>query len=245
MASIVAASYNIKYTLSPQVHQNAVCQLIKRTPAMSVLGLQETGRAHHPKLRDIKGWRLIAPQVPDGAPNPTPDPLMIRKDDWKVEDIGYHKLNPVRSGMGPNTIGGDVERARFVVWARLKSREDGGVWVVGNMHLIPAPNVNAAHKRVYREQMGNLLRWVRPRINSRVILLGDFNSVWNDPLNKPLRDEGLESVHQVKRDMAPSTRGKDIDHVWWYKAGNEVAWAKVVRNLPSDHKPVVAKVRST
>ena len=244
MASIVVCSYNIKYTVKPQTVQNAVCRLIRENPAISVIGLQEVGGRKHDELREIEGWRLIAPRVADGKPNPTPDPILVRRSDWTVKDSGAHRLNKVTKLPAGAPFGN--ERARFNVWAKLASKDGQGVWVVGNMHLMPGNNHDARHKAVYRTQVSNLMRWVRPRIDSRVVLLGDFNTLYGDAKNKPLRDEGLVSIHQVKRGMKPATHGggRDIDHVWWYKAHNEVAWAKVLTGYPSDHKPLVVKLRS-
>lgn len=240
MAAITVCSYNIKYTVQPNTVANAVCRLIRKNPAIDVIGLQEVGGAKHSRLREIENWRLIGPTVPDGKPNKTPDPILVHVRDWKVLDSGYHRLNNVTK-LPAGAPFGD-ERARFCVWVKVEGRNGQGTWVIGNVHMMPGNNHDARHQAVYRTQMGNLMRWVKPRLDERLVLVGDFNTLYGDAKNAPLRNEGLRNVHQVKKAMQPPTHGRDIDHVWFYPSQNSVAWAKVLTGYPSDHKPLVTKL---
>jgi endonuclease/exonuclease/phosphatase family metal-dependent hydrolase len=244
MGAITVCSYNIKYTVRSSTAVDAVCRLIKNNPAVSVIGLQESGRSRHAELDKIDGWRLLAPMVADGSPNPTPDPLLVRRADWAVTGFGGHRLNDVTQ-MPPGAPYGN-ERARFCVWATLDSRDGQGQWTVGNVHLVPGNNYDARHKAVYRTQMANLMRWVKPRAAARMVLIGDFNTLYKDEKNAPLHHERFASVHQIEQEMSPATHGssRDIDHVWFHRPDNEVAWAKVLQGYPSDHRPLVVKLRS-
>jgi endonuclease/exonuclease/phosphatase (EEP) superfamily protein YafD len=138
----------------------------------------------------------------------------------------------------PNAPFGN-ERARFLVWTKLKSKKGEGRWVFANCHLLAGADYNDATRAVMRQQVGNIVAWLTRRPKARVVLCGDFNQVRRSTFLKPLVDAGLTSVHQVRPLMQPPTHRADIDHVWFRRTRSKVVSAKVLRRYPSDHKPLV------
>ncbi len=145
---------------------------------------------------------------------------------------------------------------RMVTWVRFRDRESGAEFYFWNTHLDHA-------LQVAREKGARL---IRDRVNALktrlpVLLVGDFNAVagTNPVYDLLVRDGGFKDTWELAAERRnadfntfngfapPKREGQRID--WILLRGEaDVAWSEIVTfaqngQFPSDHFPVVARVR--
>lgn len=142
-----------------------------------------------------------------------------------------------------DTPGGRLPRAsapRIVTLLRCRRGET--VFDVANTHL------DERHRENRATSVRQLVGWLDPSVPT--VVMGDLNADPDDPVLRPLVDEGLHRV-QIDGGTAHSfsgrVDGRQIDHIFvsshWTVADAGVMHGVLGGRLPSDHWPVFATLR--
>ena len=176
--------------------------------------------------------------------------ILFRKDRFRVGEAGTFWFSDTPAVPGSKHWGNTI--TRICSWTRLIER-DGRAFYVFNVHL-------DHQSQPSRERSTQLLR---ERIDARefatdpVVVTGDFNVGEKNPALAVLRGpfvDTFRSLHPHETTVGTftgfkfgNTEGEKIDYVF-VQPGTEVMQAEIVRasrdqRYPSDHFPVVARVR--
>jgi endonuclease/exonuclease/phosphatase family metal-dependent hydrolase len=225
----------------------------------AVVGLQEALKHQLDDLLErLPAFGALGVGRDDGKDGGEYSAILYRKDRFTVAGSGTFWLSDTPDVAGSRTWGNRV--IRICTWAHLTDKESGrGVWVY-NTHL--------DHEVQVAREKG--LKLVAERIAARaskdpVLLMGDFNAGEENPALQYIRGRTSDQpplklvdtfriVHADEPDVGtfhgfkgvPTSPSK-IDYIL-VETGAEVLSAAVVRHnregrYPSDHYPVVARVR--
>lgn len=259
---LVVMSFNIRYGTAADgenhwtARRKLLLDVVKRQKA-DVIGLQE---ALDFQIREIvnavRDYAVVGVGRDDGKAAGEYSAILYRRDRFHVADAGTFWLSDTPSVVAAKTWGNTI--TRICTWARFVDRDGQAFW-----HY----NVHLDHQsQPSRERSTQLLA---ERIQARgtdepVVVTGDFNVGEDNPALRALVSTdgtapspfvdtfrvlhpGATEVGTFSGFKAGQTRGPKIDYVL-VQPGAEVLSADIVRTrrngrYPSDHFPVVAKVR--
>lgn len=257
---ISVMSFNIRYGTADDgdnrwtVRRAFLFDVIREQNA-DIIGLQE---ALHSQIREIAeavpGFAVVGVGRDDGKTTGEYSAILVRKDRFNVAEAGTFWFSDSPSVPGSMSWGNRI--TRICTWARLIDRDGTALWVF-NVHL-------DHQSQPSRERSTELLR---RRIDARsfpgepVIVTGDFNVGEDNPAIRTMVGDKafLDTFRIVYPDETrvstfngfkpEQVDGPKIDYVL-VQPGMEVLSAAIVRTArggryPSDHFPVVARVRLT
>lgn len=257
---ISVMSFNIRYGTADDgdnrwtVRRVFLFDVIREQNA-DIIGLQE---ALHSQIREIAeavpGFAVVGVGRDDGKTTGEYSAILVRKDRFNVAEAGTFWFSDSPSVPGSMSWGNRI--TRICTWARLIDRDGTALWVF-NVHL-------DHQSQPSRERSTELLR---RRIDARsfpgepVIVTGDFNVGEDNPAIRTMVGDKafLDTFRIVYPDETrvstfngfkpEQVDGPKIDYVL-VQPGMEVLSAAIVRTArggryPSDHFPVVARVRLT
>jgi endonuclease/exonuclease/phosphatase family metal-dependent hydrolase len=228
---------------------------VVRDQNADIVGLQE---ALDFQIREIatavSTYAVIGVGRDDGRLKGEYAAILVRKDRFNVAEAGTFWLSDTPAVPASMTWGNKI--TRICTWARLIDR-DGSAFYVFNVHL-------DHQSQPSRERSAELLA---ARIDARafpqepVVVTGDFNSGEDNPAIQTLIGakkfvDTFRVLHSSAREAGTfsgfkfgAVSGPKIDYVL-VRPGTEVMTAEIVRTArdgkyPSDHFPVVARIRFT
>ncbi len=226
---------------------------VVREQNADIIGLQE---ALDSQIREIveavPGYAVVGVGRDDGKTAGEYSAILVRKDRFHVAEAGTFWFSDTPAVPGSTSWGNRI--TRICTWARLIDRDGTPFWFF-NVHL-------DHESQPSRERSADLLR---RRIEARafptepVIVTGDFNSGEDNPaLHTMLAGKAFVDTYRVihpdekqagtfSNFKLDSVGGPKIDYVL-VQPGTEVLSAEIVRTsrdgrYPSDHFPVVARIR--
>lgn len=249
-------SFNIRYGTA-QDGENAWEQrrdLLRATITgqdPDVLGVQEALRFQLDEIgAALPGHVEIGVGRDDGDTTGEYSALLIRRDHFDVDTSGTFWLSDAPETPGSTSWGNRI--TRICTWAVLRDRTTGRRLAVFNTHLDhesqPARERGAA---LMLERIGRYA----PELP--VLVLGDFNSGEDNPALGPLRAAGFVDTYRVV-DTDPAgdgtfggfrgdSTGDKIDYILarggWTVEAADILRRRTGRRDPSDHFPVVARLR--
>jgi endonuclease/exonuclease/phosphatase family metal-dependent hydrolase len=176
--------------------------------------------------------------------------ILFRKDRFRVAEAGTFWFSDTPAVPGSKHWGNNI--TRICSWTRLIDR-DGRAFYAFNVHL-------DHQSQASRERS---TRFLSERIDARafatdpVMVTGDFNVGEKNPALGALRGPFIDTFRAVHPEETTvgtftgfkfgNTTGEKIDYIF-VQPGTEVMHAEIVRasrdqRYPSDHFPVVARVR--
>ena len=228
---------------------------VVREQNADIIGLQE---ALDSQIREIveavPGYAVVGVGRDDAKTAGEYSAILVRKDRFHVADAGTFWFSDTPAVPGSTSWGNRI--TRICTWARLIDRDGAAFWFF-NVHL-------DHQSQPSRERSTELLL---RRIDARafptepVIVTGDFNAgednaaVQTMAAGKAFVDT-FRVVHPDEKQVctfngfkAERIDGPKIDYVF-VQPGTEVLSAEIVRTIrdgkyPSDHFPVVARIRLT
>jgi len=256
---LTVMSFNVRYGDANDgenrwtARREALFDTIRRQDA-DLVGLQE---ALDFQIDEIVGaaptYAVIGVGRDDGAAKGEYAAILFRKDRLHVADAGTFWFSDTPDVPGSKSWGNNI--TRICTWARLVDRDGRGFWIF-NVHL-------DHESQPSRERSTELLQ---QRIEARsprepVIVTGDFNVGEDNPAMSTLIGTSAPVLVDTFRVLRPDEKtagtytgfkygnlnGDKIDYVL-VQPGTEVIRAEIVRasrndRYPSDHFPVVARVR--
>jgi endonuclease/exonuclease/phosphatase family metal-dependent hydrolase len=261
---LIVMSFNLRYGTAPDGpnHWNERRQMVFdviRQHDPDVLGVQEALDGQLDEIvAALPGYAVVGVGRDDGRRGGEYSAVLFRSSRLRVAEAGTFWLSDTPDVPGSATWGNRI--TRVCTWARFIDRDGRGFWHF-NLHL--------DHESQRSRERSTVL--LRDRVARRsvphepVIITGDFNAGEQNPaLATLLRPEvtgaGLEFVdtyrvrHPSEQQVGTYTafvygriEGEKVDYVL-VPAGTEVLEAEIVRwsrgeRYPSDHFPVIARVR--
>lgn len=255
-------TFNIRYGTADDGanHWNArkehLFEIIRREDA-DLLGLQEALDFQIAEiLKAAPMYAVAGVGRDDGAATGEYSAILFKKDRLQVAEAGTFWFSDTPSVPGSKSWGNNI--TRISSWARFIDRDGRGFWHF-NLHL--------DHQSQPSREKSTVL--LRERINARavktepVVVTGDFNVGETNPAiltmtsaaaGRPGFIDTFRVLHAGEREVGTgnafrfgNTRGDKIDYVL-VEPGTEVLRAAILRDsrqdrYPSDHFPVVARVR--
>jgi endonuclease/exonuclease/phosphatase family metal-dependent hydrolase len=234
---------------------------VLREQRADLIGLQEALDEQIAEIAAaVPGYATVGVGRDDARNSGEFSAILFRQDRFRVAEAGTFWFSDTPSVPASKSWGNNI--TRICTWARFTDRDGRGFW-----HF----NVHLDHQsQPSRERSTGLLR---QRVESRafptepVIITGDFNVGEANPaivtLTGGLKREGSPPFLDTFRVRYPeevevgtfsgfkfgATTGEKIDYVL-VQPGTDVMHAEIVRTsrdnrYPSDHFPVVARVRLT
>jgi len=257
---ISVMSFNIRYGTAEDgdnhwtVRRAFLFEVVREQKA-DIIGLQEALDSQIREIAEaVPGYAVVGVGRDDGKAAGEYSAILVRKDRFNVAEAGTFWFSETPSVPGSASWGNRI--TRICTWTRLIDRDGTALWIF-NLHL-------DHESQPSRERSTELLR---RRIDARsfpdepVIVTGDFNVGEDNPAIRTLvRDKAFldtfRVVHPDEKQVGTFTGfkidkidGPKIDYVL-VQPGAEVLAAEIVRTArdgryPSDHFPVVARVRLT
>jgi endonuclease/exonuclease/phosphatase family metal-dependent hydrolase len=254
-------TFNIRYGTAKDgenewsARREMLFDVIRNTNA-DLLGLQEALDFQIDEIiAAVPGYAVVGVGRDDGAEKGEYSAILFRRDRFHVAEAGTFWFSDTPSVVASKSWGNQI--TRICTWARFVDRDGRGVYHF-NLHL--------DHQSQPSRERSTVL--LRGRIDTRavpdpVIVTGDFNVGEANPAlatltvpggNAPAFLDTFRVVHADVKDAGTfsgfkfGTGGPDkIDYVL-VQPGTEVQSAEIVRysrnnRYPSDHFPVVARVR--
>jgi endonuclease/exonuclease/phosphatase family metal-dependent hydrolase len=255
---ITVMSFNIRYGTAPDgdnhwtLRRGFLFDVVREQDA-DIIGLQE---ALDSQIREITnavpGYAVVGVGRDDGRAGGEFSAILVRKERYHVAAAGTFWFSDSPSEPGSASWGNRYPR--ICTWARLIDRDGTALWIF-NVHL-------DHESQPSRERSTELLRRrieMRPLPGEPVIVTGDFNVGEDNPAIRTLAGDKafvdtFRVVHPDERQVGTYTAfkpgqldGPKIDYVF-VQRGTEVLSAEIIRTArdgryPSDHFPVVARVR--
>jgi endonuclease/exonuclease/phosphatase family metal-dependent hydrolase len=255
---ITVMSFNIRYATARDGENHwtlrrAFLLDVVREQDADIIGLQEALDSQIREIADaIPGYAVVGVGREDGRTAGEYAAILVRKDRFHVAEAGTFWFSDSPAVPGSTSWGNRV--TRICTWARLVDRDGTALWVY-NVHL-------DHESQPSRERSAELLR---RRIEARsspgepVIVTGDFNVGEDNPAIRTMVGDKafldtFRLVHPEEKQAGTfngfkldAVDGPKIDYVL-VQPGAEVLSAAIVRTVrngryPSDHFPVVARVR--
>ena len=259
---LTVMSFNIRYGTAADgenrwtERRKLLLDVVKRQQA-DLIGLQEALDFQIREIVDaVRHYAVVGVGRDDGKAAGEFSAILYRRDRFHVADAGTFWFSDTPSVVASKTWGNNI--TRICTWARFVDRDGQAFW-----HF----NVHLDHQsQPSRERSTELLA---ERIRSRgnedpVVVTGDFNVGEDNPALRVLiaaegtTDAPLVDTFRVRHPdetevgtfsgfKPGQTRGPKIDYVLVQPAA-EVISAEIIRTsrdsrYPSDHFPVVARVR--
>jgi endonuclease/exonuclease/phosphatase family metal-dependent hydrolase len=228
---------------------------VVREQNADIIGLQE---ALDGQIREIveavPGYAVVGVGRDDAKAGGEYSAILVRKDRFNVAEAGTFWFSDTPAVPGSTSWGNRI--TRICTWARLIDRDGSAFWFF-NVHL-------DHQSQPSRERSSELLLRridARPFPAEPVIVTGDFNAGEDNPAVQTIVAgkafvDTFRVVHPDEKQVgtfngfkAEPIDGPKIDYVF-VQPGTEVLSAEIVRTArdgkyPSDHFPVVARVRIT
>jgi endonuclease/exonuclease/phosphatase family metal-dependent hydrolase len=259
---LMVMTFNIRYGTAADgenrwsERRQHLFDVIRREDA-DLLGLQEALDFQIDEiLAAAPMYAVVGVGRDDGAEAGEYSAILFRKDRLHVAEAGTFWFSDTPSVPGSKSWGNNI--TRICTWARLIDRDGRGLWHF-NLHL--------DHQSQPSRERSTVL--LRQRIDARsvptepVVVTGDFNVAETNPAiltmtgpaaGAPAFVDTFRMLHPDEREAGTATafkfgntRGDKIDYVL-VQPGTEVLRADILRDsrdsrYPSDHFPVVARVR--
>lgn len=221
-----------------------------RAQAPDVIGLQE---ALHFQIDEIlaavPGYRMVGVGRTDGGQGGEYAAILYRESRLSVRRTNTFWLSDTPDVVKSNTWGAALER--ICTWALFDDRL-GTPFYLYNLHL------DHVSQPAREKSVGLLLDRIGAREPSLpVVVTGDFNTGESNPVSKAMLGRFRDTfrvLHPDEMDVGTGnqfklgmTTGDKIDYIF-VEPATEVLSAEILRNAvegryPSDHFPVVAKIR--
>jgi len=253
---LTVLSFNIRYGTAKDgenewSHRKSLLFDVVREQDADIIGLQEALDFQIDEITAaVPAYATIGVGRDDGRARGEFAAILFRKGRFRVADAGTFWFSDTPTVPGSMHWGNKI--TRICTWARLVDR-DGRAFYAFNVHL-------DHQSQPSRERSTQLLR---ERIEARayasdpVLVTGDFNVGEKNPALASLRGpftDTFRMVHPHETTVGTftgfkfgNTAGEKIDYIL-VQPGTEVLQADIVRaskgeRYPSDHFPVVARVR--
>lgn len=256
-------TFNIRYGTAADgenqwnARREHLFEVIRREDA-DLLGLQEALDFQIDEiLKAAPMYAVVGVGRDDGAEAGEYSAILFRKDRLHVAEAGTFWFSDTPSVPGSKSWGNNI--TRICTWARFIDRDGRGFWHF-NLHL--------DHQSQPSRERSTVL--LRQRIDARsvaiepVVVTGDFNVGESNPAMLTMTGaapagpapfvDTFRVLHAGEREVGTgnafklgNTRGDKIDYVL-VQPGTDVLRAEILRDsrgnrYPSDHFPVVARVR--
>jgi endonuclease/exonuclease/phosphatase family metal-dependent hydrolase len=248
-------SFNIRYGTANdgadrwELRRGPLLDLLK-TQNPDVIGLQE---ALHFQIDEILAalpdYRMVGVGRSDGGQGGEYAAILYRASRLSVRRTGTFWFSDTPDVVKSNTWAAALER--ICTWAVLDDKQ-GLPFYVFNLHL----------DHVSQPAREKSVRLLLDRVAARspalpVVVTGDFNTGEANPATQAMLETMRDTFRVIHRDATEvgtanqfklgSTRGEKIDYIF-VEPGTEVLSADIVRTsvngrYPSDHFPVVARIR--
>jgi endonuclease/exonuclease/phosphatase family metal-dependent hydrolase len=252
---LTVMSFNVRYGTAADgenewtARRELLFDTIRRQDS-DLVGLQE---ALDFQIDEIVGaapvYAVVGVGRDDGRKSGEYSAILFRKDRLHVAEAGTFWFSDTPAVPGSKSWGNNI--TRICTWARFVDRDGRGFWLF-NVHL----DHESQPSRERSTQL--LLERIEARpVREPVIVTGDFNAGESNPAMLRLTGPFLDSFRVLHPDeesvgtfnaFKVGTAGRDkIDYVL-VEPGTDVIRAEIVRasrngRYPSDHFPVVARVR--
>jgi endonuclease/exonuclease/phosphatase family metal-dependent hydrolase len=254
--ALTVMSFNIRYGTAKDgdnawPNRRAMVFDVVREVDADLIGLQEALAFQIDQiLAAAPAYASVGVGRDDGAAAGEFSAILFRKARFRVAESGTFWFSETPAVPGSKTWGNNI--TRICTWARLIDRDGRGFYIF-NVHL----DHESQPSRVRSTQL------LRERIVARqfaqdpVVLTGDFNVGEKNPALDALSGLFVDTFRVVRPDEQPAGTftafefgkfdGEKIDYVF-VQPGTEVQHAEIVRfnrdrRYPSDHFPVVARIR--
>jgi len=253
---VTVMSFNIRYGTAKDgedewSRRKAMLFDLVREQDADIVGLQEALDFQIDEITTaVPVYATIGVGRDDGRARGEFAAILFRKSRFRVAEAGTFWLSDTPTVPGSKHWGNKI--TRICTWARLVDR-DGRAFYAYNVHL-------DHQSQPSRERSTQLLRErvdARPVGTDPVIVTGDFNVAENNPALATLRGPLVDTfriLHAEEQTVGTftgfkfgNTTGEKIDYIL-VEPATEVMQADIVRfskdhRYPSDHFPVVARVR--
>ncbi len=227
--------------------RDAVIKMIRDTMAYDVVSLQEVATVQHDYIIEKLGstYTLLSSGVAGGAE------LLYRTAKYECLESGTFWLAPDPSTK-PSKPSWDAQYIRMTVWAKLKDKQSGEIFVFGATHLDLKPVSIREGARVNVEQLRQIAG------DLPCVVAGDMNCEPNDHdphanygtyfanARQICKVEPRGSYYTFSSGMKPNGASKLIDFIYVYNIEVEdyyTSSSTIGRSLlPSDHLPTVCTV---
>jgi endonuclease/exonuclease/phosphatase family metal-dependent hydrolase len=261
--SLVVMSFNIRYGTASdgenrwENRREAVFGLLGSEDP-DLIGVQEALAFQLDEMRAASPvYGIVGVGRTDGRRDGEFAAILFRRDRFQVAASGTFWLSDTPEVVASRSWGNTIPR--ICTWARFIDRDGRAFWLY-NVHL------DHQSQPSRERSVGLLLERiaVRPALDEPVIITGDFNAGEDNPAMAPLigspggRPPRFADAFRVRHSDATTvgtftgfeigrTSGPKIDYVL-VEPDVEVVSAEIVRTVtdgryPSDHFPVVARVR--
>lgn len=251
---ISVMTFNIRYGTASDgenawpLRREMLFDLVRREDA-DLVGLQEAlGFQIDELVGAAPSYAVVGVGRDDGLRSGEYTAILYKKDRFHVAAAGTFWFSETPSVPGSKSWGNTI--TRICTWARLVDRAGRGFW-----HF----NVHLDHQsQPSRERSAELLREriaARPFAHEPVVVTGDFNVGEDNPALQTLAlVDSFRVLHPDETTVGTfngfkfgHVEGDKIDYVL-VQPGTEVIRAEILRasrsnRYPSDHFPVVARVR--
>lgn len=262
--SIIVSSYNMLYTFEKghrsytvereqkwHKRKDTILQMVK-SQNIDICGTQELRKLQIDYLFPDDTYNyVIAPKEFDPQQRLMNNLILYKKDKFEVLENGFFWLISYR-------------KWRHCIWAKFKDKQTDCTFYVFNVHFPVTREAGEEGKMVASKTLVENIKKIAN--NQRIILTGDFNSLEITPQIKHIKQSGLVDSKEVSKTQPqgpnfsynkyskryrppahPETKNLHIDFIFCSK-DIEVESIKVVPDcingvLPSDHFPVVAKLK--
>ena len=210
-----------------------------------VLGVQE---ALADQIDDLRAWLpghdVLGSGRDDGLRKGEHASLLYRRDLFGLREGGTRWVSPTPKK--PGSLAFDARITRVFSWGEF-FHASGRLILIANAHL---DHQSEGARRLGGEMMRDLV--VEKNLPS--LVMGDFNCAANEPPVLALTDKGLlkEALPKAVSNTYhgfndASTKGPMIDHILhtkeWSALSAEIDRRRVGGRMPSDHFPVIARLR--
>jgi len=264
---LTVMTFNIRYGTAEdgRDHWNArrgmLLELLRQQDA-DVIGLQEAlGFQIQQIVAALRGYAVTGVGRDDGKAAGEYAAILFKKERLRLAEAGTFWFSDTPGLVGSRSWGNRIPR--ICTWARFVDRDGSAFWAY-NLHL-------DHESQPSRERSTALLAQrieARPSPEEAVLVTGDFNAGEDNPAFRQLLADAVPSgspaapglldtfraLHRDAREVGTftgfafgRTSGPKIDHVL-ASPGTEVLSAAILRfsrgrRYPSDHFPVVARLR--
>ena len=254
--ALTVMSFNIRYGTAKDgenewARRKAMLFDLVRDQDADIIGLQEALDFQIDEITTaVPSYATIGVGRDDGRAKGEFAAILFRKSRFRIADAGTFWFSDTPEVPGSKHWGNNI--TRICTWARLIDR-DGRAFYAFNVHL-------DHQSQPSRERSTQLLRDridARPFATDPVVVTGDFNVGEKNAALTVLRGPFVDTfrvVHPEEKQVGTfsgfkfgNTEGEKIDYIL-VQPGTDVLQADIVRvsreqRYPSDHFPVVARVR--
>ncbi|MBL8048157.1 MAG: endonuclease/exonuclease/phosphatase family protein [Chthonomonas sp.] len=249
---LTVMTYNIRYGTAPDGvnawpnRKEAVMGLLRKHDP-DVLGVQEALAGQIDELQKaLPGHEMIGVGRDDGMRKGEFSAIFVRAAKLGLRESGTRWISPEPER--PGSLAFDAQITRIFTWGDCFA-EGGTRLLVLNCHL--------DHQSQKARQMGgqHMRKFIDARPSLPAIVMGDFNSPASDPPVQTLVAKGrLTDLMPAEGPFGTFTAfkpeaidGPMIDHILiskhWEPLSVEIDRTTIDGRVPSDHFPVIARVR--